>query len=72
MLIAEHGDETYLCACPFEVFELNEKNNIAGEPRDMLSVKTKLTSDQFVQADGVARRARLWGQHCEWLKCLEH
>ena len=53
MLIAEHGDETYLCACPFEVFELNEKNNIAGEPCDMLSVETSLTSDQFVlSSDG--------------------
>ena len=61
VLIAKHGDENYLCSCPFEAFELNEKNNIAGEPRDMLSVKTKLTADQFVQADGVSRRARLLG-----------
>ncbi len=61
VLIAKNGDESYLCSCPREVFELNENNNIAGEPRDRVSVKTKLLADQFVKADGVARRARLLG-----------
>ena len=61
VLIARHGDESYLCSCPCEAFEINEKNNIAGEPRDEISIKKKLLDDQFILAEGVSRRARLLG-----------
>lgn len=51
VLVAQGPDGMKLCRVPTADFDIVEKNSVAGEPRDTLSVNTKLSTDSVFSVD---------------------
>ena len=51
VLVAQAADGLKLCRVPAAEFEIVQKNSVAGEPRDALSVNTRLSEDSVFSVD---------------------
>ncbi len=51
VLVAQATDGLKLCAVPTAGFDIVEKNSMAGEPRDAVSVNTQLSADVVFSVD---------------------
>ena len=62
VLVAEGTDGAKLCRVPASDFDIIEKNSVAGEPRDTVSVNTKVASESVFNVDSqTPERIKLMG-----------
>jgi len=62
VLVAEGTDGLKLCRVPASDFDIAQKNSVAGEPRDAISVNSKVSAESVFSVDSqVPERIRLMG-----------
>lgn len=62
VLVAQGSDGLKLCRLPVSDFEIVQKNSVAGEPRDVITVNTKVAAESAFSVDSqTPERMRLMG-----------